>query len=128
MAARLGEVLNEKEVVDDEELLKPIVKTMVEMLGLSNFEVSNNREALELFNERSADICLVITDFGMPVMDGYQLSRELKILAPKLPVIVSSGFGNGEISSRLDCKEISGIVSKPYRIDTLGEVLQRTLV
>ncbi len=46
---------------------------MVEMLGFSVIEASNGKEALELYRERTAEIALVFTDMGVPVMDGYEL-------------------------------------------------------
>ncbi|NTW99724.1 MAG: response regulator, partial [Geobacteraceae bacterium] len=74
--------------------------------------------------QNAADITLVVTDMGMPVMDGYALFRELKKLKPELPIIISSGFGEVDVTSRIARDDIAGLVGKPYNFDNLSEVLK----
>ena len=45
----------------------------------------------------------------MPVMDGYELFHELKKQNPELPIIVSSGFGEAEVTFRIGSDNIAGI-------------------
>jgi CheY-like chemotaxis protein len=111
-------------LVEDEELIKIIASAMIKKLGFSVIEASNGREALDLYQQNAADITLVVTDMGMPVMDGYALFRELKKLKPELPIIISSGFGAVDVTSRISCDDIAGLVGKPYSFDNLREVLK----
>ena len=76
-----------------------------------------------MYQKNAEYITLVLTDIGMPVMDGYQLIHELKKLDPELPIIVSSGFGDAEVTSRIH-ETIAGVVSKPYSFDQLRNVLK----
>jgi signal transduction histidine kinase/ActR/RegA family two-component response regulator len=111
-------------LVEDEELIRIIAGAMIRKLGFSVIEASNGREALELYQLNAADITLVITDMGMPVMDGYALFRELKKLKPELPIIISSGFGAVDVTSRIDRDDIAGLIGKPYNFDNMREVLK----
>jgi CheY-like chemotaxis protein len=111
-------------LVEDEEQIRLIAQTLLIKLGFTVIEASNGKEALELYQKNSADITIVITDMGMPVMDGYELFRELKKLRPELPIIISSGFGEVDVASKISRDEIAGIISKPYTFDTLRETLQ----
>ena len=86
--------------------------------------VKNDREALEMYKKNVAEITIVMTDLGMPVMDGYELFSELKKLNPELPIIVSSGYGDAEVSARIGSDNISGIISKPYNPSQLREVVK----
>lgn len=52
------------------------------------------------------------------------LFRELKALKPELPVIISSGFGDTVVTTRIPLEEIAGLVNKPYRFDQLRDVLK----
>ncbi len=61
------------------------------------------------------------------MMDGYALIRELKKLDPELPIVISSGFGSKDIYSRIAPEYIAGLLSKPYRLDTVREVLMNAM-
>ena len=79
---------------------------------------------MELYQTNATDITLVLTDMGMPIMDGYELFSELKKLNPELPIIISSGYGDAEVGSRIGIDNIDGLISKPYGPDQLREVLK----
>jgi DNA-binding NtrC family response regulator len=114
-------------LVDDEEQIIIIMKTMLKALGFKVIETSNGREALELYQKNSADIRLVITDLCMPIMDGYELFGELKKIRPDLPIIISSGCGDATVTSRIPRENIAGLLSKPYNFEHLREVLMGVL-
>lgn len=111
-------------LVEDEPQLMMVAKNLMKALGFTVFEATNGREALELYLKNTQYIRLVVTDVGMPVMDGYELFRELKKITPELPIIISSGFGDVDVTSRITGGEIAGLLSKPYRFDQLRDVLK----
>jgi PAS domain S-box-containing protein len=114
-------------LVEDEDQVRFIAATILKKLGCTVLEAANGREALELYRKNAADIILVITDMGMPIMDGYELFRELKNLQPELPIIISSGFGDAVVTSRIPRENIAGLVSKPYNYDLLREVMRNAV-
>ena len=111
-------------LVEDEAQVKLIAIALIEMLGFKVLDAANGKEALELYQQNSADITMVITDMGMPVMNGYELFYKLKQLDPMLPIIISSGFGEGDIASKIPREEIAGLINKPYKFDQLRDVLR----
>jgi len=111
-------------LVEDEKQLMFLAKSMLEMFGFTVLEAANGREALELYQKNAEEVTLVMTDMGMPVMDGYELIPALKQFNPKLPIIVSSGFGDADVNSRIGSDNIAGIISKPYNPNQLREVLK----
>ncbi len=111
-------------LVEDDGQVMLIAKAMLSELGFTVIEASNGREALELYQQNTGDITLVVTDLGMPVMDGYELFRELKKLNPGLPVIITTGFGDDDVTSRLPREDIAGLIAKPYNFDKLREMLK----
>lgn len=113
--------------VEDEEEIKLVAKELLEILGFAVIEASNGKEALELYQQHVADITLVVTDMGMPIMNGYELFHELKKLNPNLPIVISSGFGDVAIFSHIAPDDIAGIISKPYSFDLLREVLKKVV-
>ncbi len=114
-------------LVEDEDQVRLIAKAMLNNFGFTVLETVNGREALDIYQKNAAEITLVLTDMGMPVMDGYELFSELKKLNPELPIIVSSGYGDAEVSARIGSDNIAGIISKPYNPGQLRDVLKRVV-
>jgi signal transduction histidine kinase/CheY-like chemotaxis protein len=114
-------------LVEDEAQIILIAKTMLKALGFTVIEASNGKEALELYRKHAAEITLVMTDLRMPVMDGYELFRELKLLKADLPIIISSGFGETLVTSQIARSEITGLASKPYSFAQLREILKKVM-
>ncbi len=114
-------------LVEDEDHVKSIAIELLQMLGFTVIDAANGKEALELYEKNAADITLVVTDMGMPVMNGYELFYKLKQRSPQLPIIISSGFGEGDIVSKIPRREIAGLVNKPYSFNQLQEVVKEVL-
>lgn len=114
-------------LVEDDEQIIYVAKFMLEKLGFTVITASNGKEALNLYPKYSEEIILVITDIGMPIMDGYQLFRSLKAINPGLPIIIASGFGNAIVTAQIPEKEIAGFINKPYDFDKFKVVLENVL-
>lgn len=76
-------------VIDDEELLVRMVKTMLEREGYRVLVAPNGKHGLKLFREESID--LVITDIFMPEKEGLETIRELRREFPGIKIIAMSG-------------------------------------
>jgi DNA-binding response OmpR family regulator len=66
---------------------------------------------------------VVVTDLGMPRMDGYEFIQRIRKIAPRTPTILLTGWGEqpgavGAMAGRAD-----RVVSKPVRIEELQEAL-----
>jgi len=112
-------------LVEDQEMFILIAKAMLETMGYDVIEALNGEEALVQYQKNAADISLVVTDLDMPVMDGYALIHELQKRAPELPIIISSGFDDTDVISKIPREKIAGLVNKPYNLEQLREVLKK---
>jgi CheY-like chemotaxis protein len=115
-------------LAEDEKQIMLVASTMLKELGFSVIEAVNGLEALEMYLSNAADIAVVVTDMGMPVMNGHDLFYKLKQLDPLLPIIISSGFGEAEISSKIPLENVAGLINKPYNYDQMREVLKKVVV
>jgi len=111
-------------LVEDEEMVRAVAKMMLEEMGFSVIEACNGQEALNLYQQKTTGIDLVLTDIGMPVMDGYTLFSALKKINPTLPIIISSGFGDQEVTRRIAPEGIAGLISKPYLFSQLQALIK----
>lgn len=75
--------------VDDNEQALSVRKFMLETRGYRVITALDSETALELF--RNGGIDLVLSDLIMPQMDGNELVRRMKELAPEVPTILISG-------------------------------------
>ena len=79
-------------LVDDEDLVRSIIRAILEEFGFDVVEACNGKVGLEVFSREKPD--LVFTDLQMPEMDGLGFIASLKEISPETPVVVISGTGN----------------------------------
>jgi DNA-binding response OmpR family regulator len=84
-------------------------------------------EGLMLCRERGAEVGLVILDLSMPGRSGEETFRELRMVLPRVPVILSSGYGEDQAKARFSGEDLAGFLQKPYRLNTLLAEVERCL-
>jgi two-component system, cell cycle sensor histidine kinase and response regulator CckA len=108
-------------VVEDDPVVRGMAARGLREGGYEVFEAVNGREALDLIRARAGRLDVVVTDIGMPEMDGHDLARWLSEERPGLPIVFMSGYGDPE--PRVP------FLQKPFAPDVLvrwvGEVLDR---
>jgi CheY-like chemotaxis protein len=112
--AWVGRVL----IVDDEPVLRRLMRRALAGLQLEIVEAGNGVEALERC--ASEDFSAVVTDVRMPTMDGLELVAELQRLDPDLPIILVSG--SDEVSGRAGARALGAFdfLAKPFDLFELG--------
>jgi two-component system response regulator (stage 0 sporulation protein F) len=78
-------------IIDDEEIIRVLLRSALEAAGYEVTEASNGREGLERYRQRPTD--LVITDILMPEMNGLDMLLELTREFLHAKVIAISGAG-----------------------------------
>ena len=114
--------------IDDEPLLRELIKEILERDG-HEVEVSDGGQSgldeFRLARERGRPFDVVITDLGMPYLDGRQVAKAVKQESPSTPVVMLTGWGAFMKEDGNTPEQIDGIVSKPPRSRELREVLSR---
>src|SRR5262245_66520105 len=111
--------------VDDEPLLREMLQQILEQGGHTVEVADGGPTGLALFRaarQRGQPFDVVITDLGMPYLDGRQLAKTMKREA-STPIIMLTGWGSlmkddGDLPAQVD-----GVLSKPPRIAELYEML-----
>jgi CheY-like chemotaxis protein len=113
-------------IVEDE---FDIASTMELVLEMENHEVrlcSNGQEALSILaSEALPD--LIISDLMMPVMDGYELTKEIRSHKryDSIPLILSSAAPLN--MSKVDQKSYQGFIRKPFDLDNFLELVNKVM-
>lgn len=107
-------------VVDDEELIRSLLKRMLEREGLKVFLAESGKEALELL--RSQKIKVVLSDIVMPNMNGLELLIRIKEEFPKTKVFLVTGHGGQYGKDTAMSAGADGYISKPF---TSSEIIRK---
>ena len=115
--------------IDDEPLLRELLK---ELLGYCQHEVETadgGQAGLDVFfaaRNGGHPFDVVITDLGMPYVDGRQVTERIKATSPETAVIMLTGWGTmlDDTSEKKNSK-VDALVSKPPRLEELNQTLLR---
>lgn len=115
-------------VIDDEVAVREFARAVLEHHGYEVLEANEGAEGLRVFATEGKRIGLVLLDLTMPGLDGEETFHELRLVAPKLPVILSSGYNEQQATSRFVGLGLAGFLRKPYRAEHLVEMVKSELV
>ena len=114
-------------VVDDEPAFGEMIRLILEEDGHRVQLAANGIEALRIIREELGSLSLVILDLRMPGVDGLGVLEELRELAPRLPVLVTTGYAGPEERAQALARGARRVLEKPYRVAELRQALQEVL-
>ncbi len=113
-------------VVDDKEVNREVLVEVLRPLGFVIEQAENGAEALE--KTRSFQPDLIITDIAMPVMDGYDFTREVRSLySEKIPIIACSASVSSSDKDLAIAAGCNDFIPKPVEMEILFLILEKYL-
>ena len=85
----------------------------------------NGREAVDMFAEHRPD--LILMDINMPLMDGYEATRNIRQLSQTVPVIAVTAYAFSSDRMRIMESGFNSYVSKPINADRMISEIERLL-
>jgi signal transduction histidine kinase len=110
-------------VVDDQDLFRDIVVHILELDGHVVSRTSSTSEAIDLLKAQKFD--LLISDHGMPGMNGEQLLVFAKHFRPELRTMLMTSFGNLEANTDINSADL--IVGKPISMIKLRTAVSKVM-
>ncbi len=106
-------------IVDDHLDTRELYSQALALHGYETVEASDGFEAWDKANAVLPDV--IVTDVGLPRMDGIELTRMLKANGPtsRIPVIALTGFGPSAISERGGTATFAKLLVKPCAPEVL---------
>jgi two-component system cell cycle sensor histidine kinase/response regulator CckA len=101
-------------VVEDEELMLGFVVTVLERKGYHVLVARDGEEAVEVYAKAKDAIHLVLSDFGLPKLDGWDACLRMKELNPGVRIVLASGYLDPHLKSEILNGGIGAFVGKPY--------------
>jgi DNA-binding NtrC family response regulator len=112
-------------VIDDEEIMREILETLLAREGYSVRLASSGAEGLDL--ARNLPFDAVIVDLMMPGMDGLQVLDELRRIDEELPAIMITAFASMENAITAMKKGAFDYITKPFKNDEVLVVLRNAV-
>ncbi|MFC3814992.1 response regulator [Lysobacter sp. GCM10012299] len=114
-------------IIDDDVLVRMLLKEQFDKLGVRAFEADSGEEALLLFE--AGRVCAVLTDCWMPHMDGFMLAREIRKLESRLSrqpsqIWAHTAHVDEEIEGRCRDAGMQGCIRKPASNEDLRRIVE----
>jgi CheY-like chemotaxis protein len=122
-AAGSGTIL----LVDDEEMILGVGKSMLERLGYRVLTAGSGSEAIKIFRQDPAQIDLVILDLIMPELNGGETYERLKEIDPLIRVLFSSGYSKDGVASEILKDATACFIQKPFDLEKLSRNVRQAL-
>jgi YesN/AraC family two-component response regulator len=90
-------------------------------------EASNGLEAMNVFNDNSNKVSLIITDIVMPKLSGFEAVDRIRKSHPDIKVIFSTGYDKAESLPEELILDGMNTLSKPYKISEIAAAIRYQL-
>ncbi|TDV72354.1 response regulator [Pseudomonas sp. LP_7_YM] len=109
-------------VVEDDSIVRMLIIDVLEELEYQVLEAADGAQALTYLGNEGEIIDLMMTDKGLPDMDGIQLAKKAAELRPSLPILFASGY-----AENIEVPPGMHLIGKPFSIDQLRDKVNSIL-
>ncbi len=114
-------------LVDDSNVTLAMLEEFIKPLGFNIFTACNGKDAIDIVAKE--DISIVITDYYMPEMDGFELTKQLRSKYKKADLVIISltSADSIEVSTKMIKYGANSFLRKPYSKDELNTVVNNQM-
>ena len=112
--------------VEDEEMTRKTFERSLNRMFGKIFQAENGKVGLEIFKKEEID--LILTDVNMPEMNGLEMSKEIKIINKRVPIIVSSAYNDSNFLMQAIDIGIDHYITKPVDIKKFRSRLEEIAI
>lgn len=109
-------------VVEDDDIVRMLVVDVLEDLDYRVVEARDANEALKWLKDADQKLDLMMTDVGLPDLNGKELADQARKVRPLLPILFASGYAD-----TFDVPEGMHSIGKPFSIDQLRDKVKSIL-
>ena len=109
-------------LIDDQPEILEVLYEIIEILGHEVYAITTGNDLENIFDEHDIDI--VISDYQMPDLTGYEIAEIIKDKYPKVKVYISSGYHNILSDEKMSKYGVCGLLDKPFKMDELRDILK----
>ncbi|MCA1020894.1 response regulator [Halobacillus litoralis] len=113
-------------IVDDQPGIRLLLEEILKAEGHETISAKTGKEACRVVKEESLD--LIIMDYNLPVMHGRDVLQFLEEMNYSSPVMIITGDSEESVRKDMDFHFVTHIITKPFDIHNLKEMVNGTLV
>ena len=110
-------------IIDDEPILLKILSKFLHKLNIDSDTAEFGEKGLELIKKDPSTFSYAFIDYNLPGLSPKEIISQIRILNPKIKIILSTGYSVDEIKKELQPIEIDGTLQKPFTFNDLKIVL-----
>jgi len=115
-------------IVEDEPILRSMARDILEECGYQIVEASSGKDALDVWDQQTGQIDLLLTDMVMPDgISGVNLAEKLLANRPALKVVFTSGYTASEVDREMLTRTHAAFLQKPYTHSDLARIVRDCL-
>ncbi len=115
-------------IAEDEKINFQYLKTVLEdfELNIKTLRAKHGIEAIDIC-KKNTDIDIVLMDLKMPIMSGFDATKQIKEFRPNLPIIAQTAYTSDEEKNEAYKSGCDGFISKPTNEETLKNIINKFL-
>jgi len=114
-------------VVDDDETVREFARTILASVGYQIVTAGDGEEALNKLRRDPMAFDAVLLDLTMPKLDGEDTLMALRLIAPNLPVVLTSGYGEQAVVQRFVGRGLADFLPKPFLTEALVHAINTAI-
>jgi DNA-binding response OmpR family regulator len=112
-------------IVEDEKDVREVMSEMMDYFGYATQIVASGEEALDKLKDTSFD--LIITDLGLPGIDGREMVKQIRTDGIKTPILVTTGVELENDKAAFEKYNYCDFIQKPFKVDDLNRRIANLL-
>jgi CheY-like chemotaxis protein/nitrogen-specific signal transduction histidine kinase len=110
-------------IAEDDEISYIYLSRMLALYKLNIIRAYNGQDAIELL-EANPDVCIIIMDIKMPIMDGYQATRIIREKGINIPILALTAFAFSDDKEKALAAGCNDYLSKPVKKEKLIDMIK----
>ena len=114
-------------LVEDEDAVRHATVRILERLGYRVLQAQDAGVALDLIEQESEPIELLLTDVVLPGMQGHEMAQEVRRRRPQIRVLFASGYSEDVVLHGHGLEHGVSVIQKPFSVEALASAVRRAL-
>jgi CheY-like chemotaxis protein len=110
-------------VIDDDDRVRTLLRDILVFGGHQVIEASDGILGMKYLEEGKFD--MVLTDLGMPVMNGWEVAKWVKRKTPQTPVGLITGWGIDLEEEKIKESGVDLIIGKPFQVSEILDAVKQ---